>query len=99
MGRTLPSAMQVFDGEASRWAKFRRALRREDQEIFDELFLTARRHVSAMAYESSAIPMEAVLLSMLIEECRAVHRLRDQVRRLEEAASPPRCLPVSVTEP
>jgi len=75
MGRTLPSAMQVFDGEAARWAKFRRALRREDQEILDELFLHARRHVAAMAYASSAVPMEAVLLAMLLEERKVVNRL------------------------
>ncbi len=87
MGRTLPSAMQVFDEEAARWAKFRRALRREDQEILDELFLHARRHIAAMAYASSAVPMEAVLLAMLLEERKTVNRLLDRLRRMEPAAT------------
>ncbi len=83
MGRTLPSAMMVFDGEAARWAKFRRALRREDQEVLDELFLQARRHVAAMAYVSAAVPMEGVLLAMLLEERKAVNRLIDRLRATE----------------
>jgi hypothetical protein len=65
----------VFEGEVARWARFRRALRREDQELLDELFLEARRHIGAMAYASSPSPMEPVLLAMLLEERRRVKRL------------------------
>jgi len=85
MGRTLPSAMMVFDAEASRWSKFRRALRREDQEVFDAIFRGARKHVSAMAYESSAIPLDSILLAMLIESAREVRELNGRVRALEIA--------------
>jgi len=84
MGRTLPSAMMVFEAEAARWAAFRRALRREDQELLDELFLEARRHTAAMAYASSPIPMESVFLAMLLGERRAVKRLAERVEELEK---------------
>lgn len=87
MGRTLPSAMMVFDAEQVRWAKFRRALRREDQETFDAIFRDARKHISAMAYASSPIPMEAVLLSMLLDARKAVSMLEKRVQTLE--VSPP----------
>jgi len=83
MGRTMPSAMQVFDSEAARWAKFRRALRREDQDTLDELFIEARRHVAAMSYVSSPAPMEAILLAMLLGERRSFKALREKVRKLE----------------
>ncbi len=87
MGRTLPSATQVFDAEAARWGKFRRALRREDQALFDEVFREARTHVAAMAYASSPAPMEAVLLAMLLEARRGTRELRERVARLEEASA------------
>ena len=86
MGRTLPSAMMVFDAEQSRWAKFRRALRREDQELFDGIFRDARKHVSAMAYASSPVPMEAVLLAMLLDSRKAVAMLEKRVQALEAPA-------------
>ena len=88
MGRTLPSAMMVFDAEQSRWSKFRRALRREDQETFDGIFRDARKHVSAMAYASSPVPMEAVLLAMLLDARKAVGMLEKRVQALESPLSP-----------
>jgi hypothetical protein len=84
MGRTLPSAMQVFDGEVARWNKFRRALRREDQSVFDELFLAARRHVASMSYQSHPYPLESVLLAMLLEERKAVKVLAQELREMKE---------------
>ena len=95
MGRTLPSAMMVFDGETARWAKFRRALRREDQAVLDELFIGARRHIAAMAYASNAVPMEGVLLAMLLEERRTVNRLIERLRLLEPVAVPASASPAS----
>ena len=83
MGRTLPSAMMVFDGEAGRWSKFRRALRREDQDIFDAIFRGARKHIAAMAYESSPIPLEGIFLAMLVEERKSVTALEARVKKLE----------------
>ncbi len=57
------------------WSKFRRALRQEDQKAFDELFALAKFHTAPMAYASTPAPMEAVLLSMLIELMKRVRGL------------------------
>jgi hypothetical protein len=81
----MPSAMQVFDSEAARWAKFRRALRREDQDTLDELFIEARRQVAAISYIANPIPMEAILLAMLLGERRSLKALRDKVHKLDNA--------------
>ena len=80
MGRTLPSFMQVILNEQAALSKFRRALRREDQEAFDELFLHARYHVAAAAYASHALPFEVMLLAMLLEEHKVVRRLEQQLK-------------------
>lgn len=81
--------MRVFDGESARWAKFRRALRREDQAAFDELFLAARRHAAAMAYFSNPVPMESIVLAMLVSVFRRLKNCEEKLRVLEGAVRPP----------
>lgn len=76
MGRTLPSATQVFLQEEAAFARFRRALRRSDQISLDDLFSSARQHLAAAQYASHALPFEVFLLSMLLEEHKEVERLR-----------------------
>jgi hypothetical protein len=82
MGRTLPSATQVFLGEEAAFSRFRRALRRSDQLALDDLFTGARRHLAAAQYASHALPLEVFLLAMLLEEHKEVMRLREQVDAL-----------------
>ncbi|MCJ7622489.1 MAG: hypothetical protein MUO76_03225 [Anaerolineaceae bacterium] len=82
MGRTLPSITQAFLREQESFSRFRRAVRRSDQLILDDLFNAARKHLAAASYASDALPLETFLLSMLIEEHREVVRLRHLVERL-----------------
>ena len=79
MGRTLPSATQVFLQEEAAFARFRRALRRSDQLALDDLFTAARQHLAAAQYASHALPFEVFLLSMLLEEHKEVMRIRQQL--------------------
>jgi hypothetical protein len=89
MGRTLPSFMQVILNEQASLAKFRRALRAEDQAAFDDLFRMARYHVAAAAYASHVLPFEVMLLAMLLEEHKRVLHLQKEITRLEnERANP-----------
>ena len=76
MGRTLASITQAFLEEETAFAKFRRALRRSDQLVLDDLFASARQHLAAAAYASHALPFETILLCMLLEEHKEVIRLR-----------------------
>ena len=81
MGRTvLPFTQELYREEES-WKAFRRALRREDRELFDELFAAARYHTAACTCSGRAVPFEAILMSILVEERRAV---RELLRRMEE---------------
>ena len=89
MGRTLPSFMQVILAEQASLAKFRRALRREDQEAFDDLFRMGHYHSAESAYASHALPFEVMLLAMLLEEHKLVLRLQKQIERTEESSSEP----------
>ena len=67
MGRTVPTFVQLIEDAAARWSKFRRALRREDQEHFDRLFRSVRRYTQAATYQCHDNPMEAILLSIALD--------------------------------
>ena len=79
MGRTLPSAAQLFIQEQDAFSRFRRALRRSDQIALDDLFAAARQHLAAAQYAAHALPFEVFLLSMLLEEHKEVMRIRQQL--------------------
>ena len=83
MGRTIQSITQAFLEEEQAFARFRRALRRSDQLILDDLFASARQHLAAAAYASHALPFEIFLLSMLLEEHKDVMHLRQQIEKLQ----------------
>jgi hypothetical protein len=90
MGRTLPSITQSFMEEQAAFGRFRRALRRSDQLVLDELFVSARQHLAAAAVAANALPMETFLLAMLLEERKEALRLHTQIedlqRQLDELA-------------
>jgi hypothetical protein len=82
MGRTLPSITQAFLQEQQSLAKFRRALRLEDQRALDDILAASRQHLAAAAYASHLLPFEVMLLAMLVEEHKEVMRLRSQLETL-----------------
>lgn len=83
MGRTQTSITQQVQIEEEAFLPFRRALRRSDQMVFDELFVAAKNHRAAAAMASRALPMESMLLAMLIEEHKALKHLQVQIEELQ----------------
>jgi hypothetical protein len=95
MGRTLPSITQAFLQEQQSLARFRRALRMEDQRALDDLLGASRQHLAAAAYASHLLPFEVMLLAMLVEEHKQVLLLRQELEvlrnrtiRLRELTAP-----------
>ena len=88
MGRTVLPYRQVLEREYNVWKKFRRGLRKEDQKAFDRLFDLARLHVQAGVYASSPWPLEAILISILLEHHKALEELRAKCKRMEETGRP-----------
>ena len=84
MGRTVLSFNQKILSIESEWSKFRRALRKEDQELLDDLFGFAKYHSAPSSYFSTPNPMEPVLMAMLIEILKEVRRLKFELRAKEE---------------
>lgn len=83
MGRTLATFTQLVRQEIDAWNRYRRALRREDQQALDALFAAARHHAPAGAYLARDTPFEVMLISMLVEQQKHVAMLEQKVVILE----------------
>jgi hypothetical protein len=81
MGRTVLPFSQVLEREYEEWKKFRRALRKEDQEAFDRLFDRAKLHVQAAAYTSHPWPLESILLSICLEHEKILMVILDKIEK------------------
>ncbi len=83
MGRTLKTFTMLVNEALEEWGKFKRALRKEDQEILESLFANARYHAQAGAYLAPTDPFSAMLLSMLLEERKARLALEKQFHEFQ----------------
>jgi len=93
MGRTVLPFSQVLQQEVQEWEKFRRALRKEDQQFLDRLFEEARLHVQAGVYASRPWPFETILISILLEHEKAVVELKSKLKAQEQQEEHNKSLP------
>lgn len=84
MGRTLPTFTRIIDSEIESWSKYKRGLRKEDQEIFEDLFRAARIHLAENFYAMRTIPFESIVISMLIEQRKLIRKLQLQSEEARE---------------
>ena len=82
MGRTLPSATQVFYQEEGAMSGFSQGLPTFDRRIFDSMFDSAHRHIAAVSYAAHPLPLEMFLLAMLLEQHKEVMCLRARLEDL-----------------
>ena len=81
MGRTVPTFTMVLQQELESWSKFRRGLRKEDQDALDELFRAARLQLAGSAYAARPIPFESMVMAMLVAQQRRIAALEAQRAR------------------
>lgn len=78
MGRTVPTYRMTLEAMINGWGDYRRALSKEDREIFDEMTNRARLHGSACTYAAFSDPLEGALLSILLEQEKEIRRLKGE---------------------
>lgn len=83
MGRTNPTFRDLLGGIRSRWEDYRRALRRRDQQYFDELFAAATEYADASGYMNHDDPIIPVLFSMLLAQQKRLDELEEQLENEE----------------
>ena len=76
MGRTNPTETQLLEAEEALWQPFRRALRVEDREVFDELWRFARFHAVPASMANRPVPFDAFLIAMLLGLAIKLDKLR-----------------------
>lgn len=76
MGRTEPTFRHLIDRLEHEWRDYRRGLRADEQAAFDGLFQKARAHASASMNAGRLDPMEAILMSILLEQEKEIAALR-----------------------
>ncbi len=81
MGKTTPPMSGLLHKERSELGRYRRALRKEDQLVFDELWTYVTKHMMPCTQANHLLPLEIFLFTMLLEEHKEIRRLR---RRLDE---------------
>ena len=86
MGRTVLPARWQFEDELSELRRFRDALRQEDREAYEQLMLSARRHISAISYAGSINMMEPIMLCMLMEMEKRLQVLEKSSKHAENSA-------------
>lgn len=79
MGRTLPTVTQLLDETQAELASFRRTLRRSDQYLFDGIFASARKHITAISQSDALLPFESILLAVLLEQAKEIAALRHEL--------------------
>ncbi len=84
MGRTVPTFTGIIESELASWSKYRRGLRKGDQELFDDLFRAARLHLAENFYAMRTVPFESIIVSIALEERKRVKALEDRVAALEQ---------------
>jgi len=81
MGRTVPTFRNMIESFGWEWTEFKRALRKLDQEAFDEMLNHARKHAAAGSNLSNPNPFEPVVMSILVEHEKTLRKLREHVER------------------
>ncbi len=84
MGRTVPSFRPALEHEIESWKDFKRALRPEDQEIFNRLMNFARIHADAGSLGARPMLSEVLFFSFAIEQEKKIEMLEKRVRELEK---------------
>ena len=88
MGRNNDTFTLVIDTSKENWSKFRRALRKEDQLLFDELWRAPKIHLAAGAFLAHETPLETIFMAMLLEHYKRIKRL-EQIQETVPAAVVP----------
>ena len=94
MGGTIASITQTWQEEEAALNRFKRALRKDDQVVLDELLVMSRLHLAEASYASNLYPLDMYLIAILLEvykQLKATQRQlydhdqhKDQARLEEE---------------
>ena len=89
MGKTVPSYRQALESEIERWKGFRKGLRGKDAEAFDRMMNACRLFASAGSMATRPILLEAMCMSILLHQEKAIAEIKEKLDRLEKQLNQP----------
>ncbi|MBY9005171.1 MAG: hypothetical protein KGD63_00250 [Candidatus Lokiarchaeota archaeon] len=84
MGRTIPSFRPALEHEIETWKDFKRALRPEDQKVFDKLMNFVRIHADAGSFSARPMLSEVFFMCFALEQNKKIEQLMKRVKELED---------------
>jgi hypothetical protein len=84
MGRTVPSFRPALEHEIESWKAYKRALRPEEQKLFNKLMNYARIHADAGSLAARPLLSDVLFLSFALEQEKRIQMLEQQITEIEE---------------
>ena len=89
MGKTVESYRMALEDEIRRWNGFAKALRSEDREAFEALMDACRSYASAGSNATQPILFEPMVMSILLNQQKKLHRLERALDAVKQQSSQP----------
>lgn len=89
MGKTVESYRMALEDEIHRWNGFAKALRTEDREAFEALMDACRSYASAGSNATQPILFEPMIMSILLNQQKKLHRLERAIDATKQQSSQP----------
>lgn len=89
LGKTVASYRMALDRELQRWSGFARALRKEERAAFDRMMDACRNYASAGSNATRPVVFEAMAMSILLQQQKALNRLEKELDAIREQRSRP----------
>jgi len=89
MGKTVPSYRQALENEVERWKGFRKGLRGKDAEAFDRMMNACRMFASAGSMATRPVLLEAMFMSILLHQEKAITEIKEKIDKLEKQLNQP----------
>lgn len=84
IGRTVPSFRPALEHEIESWKDFKRALRPDDEKLFNKLMNYARIHADAGSMSARPMLSELLFASIAIEQEKRIVQLQNRLEELEQ---------------
>lgn len=78
MGRTNKTYRNTLKNLKRELSDYKRALRKEDQELFEKMFDKAEKNADAASYQNPDNPVIIALLSILLQQEKEIKQLKEE---------------------
>jgi len=79
----------ALESEIKKWEGFSKALRNDDREAFEEMMNACRNYASAASNATRPVLLEAMFMSILLAQQKALMEIKRDLAQLKQRTSQP----------